>query len=105
MGTTGCAPGVFDSMARVVYRHDGQVLLVMRLIDGHPATVGNGMTIGFASASPEITDAWHEAGIAHGGEAIENLPGVRQSGLGRLYLAYLRDPDDNKLCALHRMQD
>jgi len=91
----GCAPGVFDSKGRVVHRHDIQVLLITKPIDDHPATVSNGMTIGFTSASPEITDAWHEAGIAHGSEAIENPPGVRQSGLDRLYLAYLRDPDGN----------
>jgi hypothetical protein len=24
--------------------------------------------------------------------------------MGKMYLAYLRDPDGNKLCALHRMQ-
>jgi len=105
LGTMKCAPGVFDPKGRVVYRHDGQILLITKPIDGHPATVGNGMTTGFAASSPEITDAWHEAGIAHGGKAIENPPGVRQSGLGRLYLADLRDPDGNTLYALHRMQD
>ena len=30
-------------------------------------------------------------------------PGVRQGAAGALYIAYLRDPDGNKLCALHRM--
>jgi hypothetical protein len=28
--------------------------------------------------------------------------GVRQGAAGELYLAYLRDPDGNKLCALYR---
>jgi len=28
---------------------------------------------------------------------------VREGGMGKLYLAYLRDPDGNKICALHRM--
>ena len=36
-------------------------------------------------------------------KAIEDAPGVRQASFGGLYLAYLRDPDGNKLCALHRM--
>ena len=33
----------------------------------------------------------------------DDPPGVREGGLGKLYLAYLRDPSGNKLCALHRM--
>jgi hypothetical protein len=37
------------------------------------------------------------------GTTIEDPPGVRQGASGELYLAYLRDPDGNKLCALHRM--
>ena len=41
--------------------------------------------------------------LANGGTAIEDPPGVRQGGAGPMYLAYLRDPDGNKLCALHRM--
>jgi len=28
---------------------------------------------------------------------------VREGSAGKLYLAYLRDPDGNKICALHRM--
>lgn len=56
-----------------------------------------------AAGSPEEADAWHEAGLANGGTACEDPPGVRESALGRLYLAYLRDPCGNKLCALHRM--
>ena len=44
-----------------------------------------------------------QAGVANGGTAIEDPPGVREGGFGKLYLAYLRDPDGNKLCALHRI--
>ena len=53
--------------------------------------------------NPEQANAWHEAGVANGGTAIEDAPGVREGGMGPLYLAYLRDPDGNKLCALKRM--
>ena len=45
----------------------------------------------------------HAAGVAAGGTTCEDPPGVREGGQGKLYLAYLRDPDGNKLCALHRM--
>lgn len=47
--------------------------------------------------------AWHAAGLAHGGSTCEEPPGVREGAAGKLYLAYLRDPDGNKICALHRM--
>jgi catechol 2,3-dioxygenase-like lactoylglutathione lyase family enzyme len=72
-------------------------------IDGAPATFANGGTIGFACASPAQADAWHAAGVASGGTSIEDPPGVREGGMGKLYLAYLRDPDGNKICALNRM--
>jgi catechol 2,3-dioxygenase-like lactoylglutathione lyase family enzyme len=72
-------------------------------IDGQPASCANGATIGFTAASPEQADAWHAAGVANGGTSCEDPPGVREGRLGKLYLAYLRDPDGNKLCAMHRM--
>jgi catechol 2,3-dioxygenase-like lactoylglutathione lyase family enzyme len=101
-GAMGGQPGVEDAKGRLVYPHNGGVFLVTKPIDGKSATHANGGTIGF-SMSPEQADAWHKAGIANGGMAIEDPPGVRQGSAGELYLAYLRDPDGNKLCALHRM--
>jgi catechol 2,3-dioxygenase-like lactoylglutathione lyase family enzyme len=86
---------------RVFYRTPTGIFAVTLPIDGAPATVGNGATIGFACASPAQADAWHAAGLAHGGTTCEDPPGVRE-GSG-LYLAYLRDPDGNKLCGLHRL--
>jgi catechol 2,3-dioxygenase-like lactoylglutathione lyase family enzyme len=71
-------------------------------IDGKPATCANGGTVGFAAASPEQVDAWHAAGVAAGGTSIEDPPGLREGAM-RLYLAYLRDPSGNKVCALYRM--
>ena len=74
------------------------------MVDGaNPASNGNGSTVGFAASSPAQADAWHAAGVANGGTTCEEPPGVRTGGMGSLYLAYLRDPDGNKLCALHRM--
>ena len=71
-------------------------------IDGQPATVGNGSTTGFVCQSSEQVDAWHAAGVAAGGSTCEDPPGVRTGPAGRLYLAYLRDPDGHKICALYR---
>lgn len=98
----GGKPGRKDDKGRLMYVHNGSLFLVTPPIDGEPATHGNGSTIGFAM-TPEQADAWHEAGVAHGGSAIEDPPGVRRGSGMSLYLAYLRDPDGNKLCALHRM--
>lgn len=99
----GGNPGIQDDKGRLIYMHNDGLFLVTPPIDGEPATAGNGCTIGFAMNSPEQADAWHAAGVAAGGKAIEDPPGVREAGFGKLYLAYLRDPDGNKLCALHRM--
>jgi catechol 2,3-dioxygenase-like lactoylglutathione lyase family enzyme len=95
--------GVEDAKGRLIYMHDGGLLLVSKPIDGKPASHANGGTIGFKMASPEQADAWHKAGVANGGTSIEDPPGIRQGGAGQMYLAYLRDPDGNKLCALRRM--
>ena len=37
-----------------------------------------------------------------GGTCCEQPPSWRDNGVEKLYLAYLRDPDGNKICALHR---
>ena len=99
----GGKPGIQDDKGRLIYMHNDGLFLVTPPIDGQPATAGNGCTIGFAMSSPEQADAWHAAGVAAGGKAIEDPPGVREAGFGKLYLAYLRDPDGNKLCGLHRL--
>jgi catechol 2,3-dioxygenase-like lactoylglutathione lyase family enzyme len=100
----GGKPGVQDAKGRLLYMHNGGLFMVTKPIDGEAATHANGGTIGFSTSGPEQADAWHKAGVANGGTAIEEPPGVRESGAGPLYLAYLRDPDGNKLCALHRVR-
>ena len=100
---TGGREGKLDPKGRLVYVNNGGIFLVTPPIDGQPATHGNGTTIGFAVDGPEQAQAWEQAGVAAGGTAIEDPPGIR-SGMGvNLYLAYLRDPSGNKLCALHRL--
>lgn len=99
----GGKPGIKDDKGRLIYMHNGGLFLVTAPIDGAPATAGNGCTIGFAMEGPEQAKAWHDAGVAAGGTSIEDPPGVREGGFGSLYLAYLRDPAGNKLCALHRV--
>jgi len=100
LGALGHKPGVMDPKGRCFYRTDSGVLALTKPINGQPASAGNGSTIGFLASSPEAANAWHAAGIANGGTTCEDPPGVRE-GNG-LYLAYLRDPSGNKICALHR---
>ncbi|ALC13341.1 VOC family protein [Sphingopyxis sp. 113P3] len=99
----GGKPGIIDDKGRIIYIHNGGLFLVTKPIDGQAATAGNGCTIGFAMANPEQADAWHRAGVEAGGTAIEDPPGLREGSGMKMYLAYLRDPSGNKLCALHRM--
>ena len=99
---SGGKPGRQDDKGRLIYLNNGGVFMVSAPIDGQPATHGNGATIGFALDSPEQVHAWHEAGAANGGTPCEDPPGVRENAFGKLYLAYLRDPDGNKLCGLYR---
>ena len=101
LGTLGIGPGV-PNRNRYFYRTPAGNFGITTPINGEPATHGNGSTIGFKMASPAQADAFHAAGVANGGTTCEDPPGWRDSGSGALYLAYLRDPDGNKLCALHR---
>jgi catechol 2,3-dioxygenase-like lactoylglutathione lyase family enzyme len=95
----GSQPGAIDAKGRLVYSKDGCRLLVTKPIDGKDATHANGGTIGLKMDSADVVNAWHDAGVKNGGTSIENPPGIRESAAGKLYLAYLRDPDGNKLCA------
>ncbi len=99
----GGREGRQDDKGRVVYAHDGALFMISRPIDGEPACHANGGTIGFRMTGPEQAQTWHAAGVANGGTAIEDAPGVRTSPFGQLYLAYLRDPDGNKLCGAYRV--
>jgi len=103
LGTLGAKPAMVDDKGRLIYMHNNGLFLVTTPIHGKAATAANGGTIGFACESSAQVDAWHAAGVANGGTTCEDPPGVREGGFGKLYLAYVRDPDGNKLCALHRM--
>jgi catechol 2,3-dioxygenase-like lactoylglutathione lyase family enzyme len=88
---------------RLFYRHAGQVLAVGEPIDDKPATHANGGTLAFRCETPQQVQAFHDIAVAHGGISIENPPGLRRDVLGSFYLAYVRDPDGHKLCAIHRL--
>lgn len=98
----GIGPGAVDRH-RVFWRTATGAFGVTVPINGQPATYANGGTIGFTCQSGEQIQAWHAAGVANGGTTCEDPPGVREGAAGKLYLAYLRDPDGNKICGLYRM--
>jgi catechol 2,3-dioxygenase-like lactoylglutathione lyase family enzyme len=102
LGALGVRPGKRDGN-RVLYMTASGLFAITKPIDGEPATHANGGTLGFTANSAAEADAWHAAGLAAGGTTCEDPPGVRESGFGKLYLAYLRDPDGNKLCVRYIM--
>ena len=89
---------------RLFYRHDGSTFCVSEPINGAEATPANGGTIGFKCSSPEQVKQFHDVAVQHGGVSCEEPPGPRDSGMGTIHLAYVRDPDGNKLCALYRVK-
>jgi catechol 2,3-dioxygenase-like lactoylglutathione lyase family enzyme len=101
-GVLGVRPPMAEGN-RYFYMTDGGTFSISKPINGEPACGANGGTIGFKVDSPEQGDAWHAAGVANGGTTCEEPPGIREGGMGKMYLAYLRDPSGNKICALKRM--
>ena len=102
LGTLGVKPGFIDPKGRCFYRTSGGVFALTKPLDGNAASHGNGSTIGFAAESPEAVETWHKVGLENGGVACEDPPGIREGNGMKLYLAYLRDPAGNKICAMHR---
>lgn len=102
LGALGHKPGVLDDKGRCFYFTETGVFALTKPIDGKPASCGNGSTVGFAAKSTDAIDAWHAAGLQAGGTDCEDPPGWREGPTMKLYLAYLRDPAGNKICALLR---
>ncbi len=107
LGTLGAGEPMRNVAAsghtRLFYRHGGNTFCISEPINGEPATAANGGTIGFQCDSPEQVQAFHDIAVADGGISTENAPGLRSNSIGSMHLAYVRDPDGNKLCAIHRL--
>ena len=103
LGVLGYNEGIIDDKGRCFYIDKRGVFSISKPIDGNAASYANGGTIGFLASSPTQVDEWHSMGLEHGGAECEEPPGVRENVFGKLYVAYLRDPYGNKICALHRM--
>jgi catechol 2,3-dioxygenase-like lactoylglutathione lyase family enzyme len=106
LGTLGAGEPFRDTNTsghtRLFYRHNGSTFCITEPINGEDATFANGGTIGFKCDSPEQVQKFHDTAVALGGTSIEEPPGLREGGIGKMYLAYVRDPDGHKLCAIYR---
>jgi len=102
LGTLGVPAAVMDEKGRLFYLSPTGVFAVTKPINGAAATPANGGTVGFMVGDPATVDAWHAAGVANGGTTCEDPPGVREMPGMKMHLAYLRDPDNIKLCAMYR---
>jgi catechol 2,3-dioxygenase-like lactoylglutathione lyase family enzyme len=78
-------------------------LWITRPFDGRAATVGNGSMPALIAPDRKAVDAFHAAACAAGGRD-DGAPGLRPHGPG-FYAAYVRDPDGNKLSAVHLDKD
>jgi catechol 2,3-dioxygenase-like lactoylglutathione lyase family enzyme len=101
LGAMGYKSGIIDEKGRCFYYTKTGIFSISKPLDGEVACKGNGSTIGFHAKTSELVDAWHTAGLENGGTSIEDAPGIRDGGAVKLYLAYLRDPSGNKVCATH----
>jgi catechol 2,3-dioxygenase-like lactoylglutathione lyase family enzyme len=108
LGVLGAGEGLRNQApsghTRLFYRHEGSSFGVSEPINGEAATPANGGTIGFKCSSPEQVKEFHDVAVPNCGSSIEDPPGLREGSLGAIHLAYVRDPDGNKLCAAYRVK-
>jgi catechol 2,3-dioxygenase-like lactoylglutathione lyase family enzyme len=100
LDTVGMAP-LFEhgSGGRVYGMPGGPMFGVVGPYDGEPATIGNGTMVGFACPDRAAVDRFHAMALALGG-TCEGEPGSRGPAEAKAYMAYVRDLDGNKLCAM-----
>lgn len=97
MGLTPCYQ---DGQYAAWGRKDDQTVpqfFVCYPFDGQPASVGNGTMTAFRLPTAQTVDRLYALAMAQGAQD-EGKPGFRPEAYGdRFYVAYIRDPDGNKL--------
>ena len=83
---------------------NGYGFWLCRPFDEMPSTPGNGTMLAFKADSAAQVRAFHAAGLSNGG-SDEGAPGTREYYEPEFYVAYLRDPDGNKLAAVFHRYD
>jgi catechol 2,3-dioxygenase-like lactoylglutathione lyase family enzyme len=99
MGVLGIPPAEPNAFGSLPYKRDGIGLVICKPRDGNPATHANGGTINLIAESEQQVRDWHAAGVANGGTAIEDPPGVRHYPGQDVFSAYLRSPEGHKFTA------
>jgi catechol 2,3-dioxygenase-like lactoylglutathione lyase family enzyme len=85
-----------------IYEADGARELALWVglpFNQQPATAGNGSMVAVAAPSRRGVDEFYAAALATGGSS-EGAPGIRPHYGPNFYVAYVRDPDGNKLAAV-----
>lgn len=81
---------------------EGVSFWICQPFDGRPPAPGNGTMIALRARNEAEVQAFHAAALAHGGHD-EGAPGTRPYYEPSFYVAYVRDPDGNKLaCVFHK---
>ncbi len=75
-------------------------LVISSPFDGLPATWSNGFHIALRARDEAAVRSFHAAALTAGGRD-EGAPGLRPHYAADYYAAYVRDPDGNKLQAVH----
>lgn len=99
----GRAPNWIDGWAGWGGSYDeGYGFWICPPFDRKAPTPGNGTMLAFRAQSESQVDAFHAAALSHGG-SDEGAPGTRSYYEPSFYVAYIRDPDGNKLaCVYHK---
>ena len=71
-------------------------IYIKKPFDGNDASCGNGMMVGYEASCQEDVRSLHAAALEAGG-SDEGQPGFREIYSPDFYVAYLRDPQGNKL--------
>ena len=91
---------IYEDEVCVGYAHEGNSdveFYITKPANGEPVTFGNGTQISFLTKSTLEVDKFHKTALDLGAKN-EGDPGFRPSD-SKVYYAYFRDPDGNKICA------
>ncbi len=107
LGLSRCDTGSEDSdgwLGWGAYVDSGQFELALWLCEpfnGQPPAAGNGTMVALRATSWQQVQTFHQQALLHGGTS-EGEPGLRPHYGAEFYVAYVRDPDGNKLAAVCR---
>ncbi|MBO6781801.1 MAG: VOC family protein [Alphaproteobacteria bacterium] len=93
--TLGCRR-VMEHPGAAAYGKAVPEFWVQTPVDGAPASVGNGVHVGFIAPDRDAVHAFHEAALAAGARD-DGAPGPREEYGAPYYGCFVRDPDGHKI--------